>query len=351
MHRIYNPPTTQPLRNPAEEALVSHYRLHGYPKGVSPRTQLAEAEIRTDIHTYVRTRIAQLTKTDPFYLDDPQKTELRIIGSIANIQLMDFPYTEKERAFMEDMARKSPPLEIEDLEKFLATYTIPKKTGLAIEIRAYIAEIMMIRYLRDPKQMLKVLTSRVIQNFLTDIEYTSILKNMSSEVRNDLVYKYTMSHDFEKMDDTFRRLLIESIEIKSEPKNVIHQIVGRTAPYNLTPETLITLTRIATSLENEKILMILCDTYPSAHIVNTMFQMIDEKNRQFILDFAYLLLSRLSNEEKKQIDWKMIFTNFLIPDACCAAYMNHVPPTLSDAARDAVIRAAIAQTTKEWPKR
>lgn len=337
--------------NNSTETLLEHYKLHGYPQDKTKA--LAEADVRQDIHVFVQNRIKQLTNVDPFYLDDPKKTELRIVGSMANqlgikskTLLADVPGTKEELQFLKDFEQKTPPKKIEEFEQYLEQYQLPKKEGLSAEVRTKVARIIMIRYIQDAKNLHRVLISPVMQNFLTNVEYGYIIKNAGPVIREQLLYRYTMQESFEKMDDDCRRLLLEGVEPKKELKEVLRRIVGtdKNLPSNLSRDTRAMLIRLVTLLQDEKLLFTFFSEYPSADTLNAMFQVTKEETQKFILDFGCHFLDRLSPEEKEKINWKVVFDKLTGPSVYFSELLHHFPEDLHNPAGwEALIDAAIAQ--------
>lgn len=344
------------MQEPATERLLEHYRLHGYPH--EGKKTLAEADIRRDIHQVVRDRIGQLTKVDPYYLNDTQRTELRMVGSMASqfgiqsrTNLEDIPLTQEESAFLEDIEQNPPPVKIEDLEQYLARYNLPEKEGLSSEVRLRIARLIMIRYVNDAKIFLRILTSPIVQNFLTEIEYQYIMKYVRPEIREQLLYRFMMHDDFASMDDHCRRLMLESATPQNkELKDTLHRIIGTGKNIqNLSQETRTVLMRYIVQLEDEKLIMALFNEYPDADTLNTILQVSDEKRNKFILKNISQLTARLSLEERRKVSWQLVFGKITEPSVYFVELLNRVPNDLEVAAAwEAIIDATIAQKNERY---
>lgn len=348
--------TDDALLGPTER-LVGHYQTHGYPKGAVAET-LTHAKTRDDIHTYVRERVRQLMISDPFFLSDAGKTELRIVGTMANqlgieprVQLLELPLTQEEITFIDHFKKTPPPFDIHELENYLAKYSLPKKEGLAMEVRALVARMIMIRYLQDAKNLRKIFISPVLQKFFTYVEYANMIKNTDPKVRETLLYRPGAQDDFTKMDDDARGLLLERVTPERKYENEFFRTTCKPVPPKLSRATRAVLMRLALFFQNEKALIAFFEAYPDGDSISMMFSETGINRGQGILGLAYSFLQRLHPEEKIRIDWKLIFEKFTEPNPHFLPYFEHVPASLHDAVTwNVIMNAAIAQDTERAVK-
>lgn len=307
------------MREPTER-LIEHYREHGYPQDIAG--PLDEGDIRRDIRTFVHNRIAKLTQVDPFYLDDPKKTELQIVGSMANrlgmqskTPLEDIPPTEGESDFLKDIKENPLPEKLEELEKYLARYNLPKNEALSPKIRMRITRVIMSHFMSDAETFFKTLTSPTVQKYLSGEEYRSMAKYTSPEMRWQIL-----------------ALLKANMN-----KATLPQEVG------------MMLMQDAILVQDEKSVMMFFDIYPNVDTVNTILNVPGEKRNTFIVKIVSQLIPRLSPEENNNVNWKLVFEKITEPSEYFPALANRIPVDLGVAdAWAAIIDATIAQKNEKY---
>ncbi len=307
------------MREPTER-LIEHYKQHGYPQDIAG--PLDEGDIRSDIRTFVHNRIAKLTEVDPFYLDDPRKTELQIVGSMANrlgmqskTPLEDIPPTEGESDFFKDIKENPLPEKLEELEKYLARYNLPKKEALSPKIRMRIMRVIMSHYTSDAETFFKALTSPIVQKYLSGDEYKFMEKHIGIEMRGQL-----------------SALLRANMN-----KATLPQEVG------------MMLMQDAIQVQDEKSVMMFFDIYPNVDTVNSILNVPGEKRNIFIVKIVSQLIPRLSPEENSNVNWKLVFEKITEPSVYFAKLANRIPVDLGVAdAWAAIIDATIAQKNEEY---
>lgn len=307
------------MREPTER-LIEHYRQHGYPQDIAG--PLKEENIRGDIRTFVHNRIAKLTQVDPFYLDDSKKTELQMVGSMANqlgIQsktpLEDIPLTEGESDFLRDIKENPLPQKLEELEKYLARYNLPKKEALSSKIRMRIARAIMSHYSGDAETFFRTLTSPIVQNYLTGNEYRSMAKYTNPEMRWQIL-----------------ALLKANMN-----KATLAQEIG------------MMLMQDTIRAQDEKSVMIFFEIYPNVDTVNTILSVTGENRNTFVIKIVSQLIQRLSPEENRNVNWKLVFEKITEPSEYFVPLANRMPEDLGDADTwAALIDATIAQKNEKY---
>ncbi len=302
------------------ERLIEHYKQHGYPQDIAGL--VVEGDISGDIRTFVHNRIAQLAGVDPFYLDDAKKTELRIVGSMANklgiqskIPLEDIPITAGESVFLNDIDRNVLPQKFEEFEKYLAQYNLPKKEGLSPKVRMRIVRVIMSHYMGDAETFFRILTSPTVQNYLSKDEYQFMEKHVSYEMRGQL----------------FARLKANKYKV------------------TLPEEIGMMLMRDVIQAQDEKSVMMFFDLYPNVDTVNSILNIPGEKRNTFIVKVMSQLIPRLSPEENSKVNWKLVFEKITEPSEYFAKLANSIPEDLEVAdAWAAIIDATIAQRNEAY---
>lgn len=302
------------------ERLIEHYKEHGYPQDIAG--PVAEEDIHHDIRTFVHNRIAKLTEVDPFYLDDPRKTELQMVGSMAKrlgIQsktpLEDIPLTKGESDFFKDIKENPLPEKLEELEKYLARYDLPKKEALSPKIRMRIMRAIMSQYMSNAETFFRALTSPIVQNYLSGDEYRSMAKYTSPGTRWRIL-------------DLLR---------ENKNKATLSQEIG------------MLLMQDAIQVQDEKSVMMFFDIYPNVDTVNTILNVSGEERNTFIIKIASQLIPRLSPEENSKVNWKLVFEKITEPSEYFPMLANRIPEDLGVAdAWAAIIDATIAQKNDEY---
>ncbi|MCX6733420.1 MAG: hypothetical protein NTX63_01260 [Candidatus Peregrinibacteria bacterium] len=298
------------------EILIGHYRLHGYPQGVT------EGDVSGDVRDFVHGRIMRLTEVDPFYLSDAKRVELRIVGGMANqlgIQSKtapeDVPLTDEESMFLKDIGQNPLPENIEAFEEYLGKHNLPAKEILSLRVRMRVMRAIISHYMSDAETFFRALTSPIVQNMLSGDEYRFMEKYVSPEMRVQLLGHFKANND----------------------RNNLPQEVG------------MMLMRYAIQSEDERSAIMLFEAYPNVYTVNTILKIPGEKRDAFIIKMISRFVPQLSLEENSKVNWKVVFEKITEPSEYFVPLANRIPQDLEVAdAWGAIIDATIAQRSEKY---